>query len=134
MTEAWTGRVQRAFRSLRKEIPDAVGDPDTHDDAEVAAMLRELGIALVEVEQPTQLVTARLLNVATRYTTQTVRVVVLPTVLVIQVGSVGYEVDTSKQATTQLDLAGRIDDIADSPRSVRSHPPMRSRPSRPPAR
>jgi uncharacterized membrane protein YjjP (DUF1212 family) len=113
MTEAWTGRVQRAFRSLRKEIPDAVGDPDTHDDAEVAAMLRELGIALVEVEQPTQLVTARLLNIARRYTTQTVRVVVLPTVLVIQVGSVGYEVDTSKQATTQLDLAGRIDDIAE---------------------
>ena len=39
------------------------------------------------------------------------RVVVLPTVLMIQVGTVGYEVDESKQSS-QLDMAGRIDDIA----------------------
>ncbi|MBS1692615.1 MAG: threonine/serine exporter family protein [Actinobacteria bacterium] len=109
MTETWT---QRWWRGIRKDRPDPIGDPDLHDDADVAAMLRELGIALVEVEQPTQLVSARLLTIARRYTTETVRVVVLPTVLVVQVGSVAYEVDTSSQSTTQLNLAGRIDDIA----------------------
>jgi len=113
MTETWSGRAQRLWRSVRKEASDAVTEPDAHDEAEVAAMLRELGIALLEVEQPSQLVASRLLTIAPRYTSKTVRVVALPTVLVIQVGSVGYEVDTSTHATLQLDLAGRIDDIAE---------------------
>lgn len=64
------------------------------------------------MEQPTQLVSSRLLEIATQYTTQPVRVVVLPTVLMIQVGIVGYEVDTSTTYSVQLDMAGRIDDIA----------------------
>jgi uncharacterized membrane protein YjjP (DUF1212 family) len=105
--------MQRVWRSLRKEAPGALSDPDTHDDAEIASMLRELGIALLEVEQPTQLVSGRLLSIAARYTTQQVRVVTLPTVLVVQVGNVAYEVDTSTHSTLQLDLAGRIDAIAE---------------------
>lgn len=112
MTDTW---AQRCWRAIRKEVPDPIADPadpELHDETEVAAMLRELGIALVEVEQPTQLVTARLLEIARRYTTATARVAVLPTMLVVQVGSVAYEVDTSRQSTTQLNLAGRIDDIA----------------------
>ena len=75
-------------------------------------MLRAIGIALVEVEQPTQLVEGRLLQIAAQYTTEPVRVVVLPTMLMIQVGNVGYEVDGSTHASLQLDMAGRIDDIA----------------------
>jgi uncharacterized membrane protein YjjP (DUF1212 family) len=65
------------WQSVRKETPGALSDPDSHDDVEVAAMLRE------------------------------------PTALVVQVGSVGYEVEVSNRSTIQLDLAGRIDDIAD---------------------
>lgn len=107
MTRSWS------LRSLRKKAPAALFEPDVHDDAEVAAMLRELGVALVEVNQATQLVAARLLVIADRYTTERVRVVVLPTVLVIQVGTVGYEVESSTHSTTQLDLAGRIDAIAE---------------------
>ena len=76
-------------------------------------MLRELGIALLEVEQPTQLVVGRLIKIGANYTRHKVRVVALPTALVIQVGSVGYEVEVSNRATIQLDLAGRIDDLAD---------------------
>ena len=76
-------------------------------------MLRELGIALVECQQPTQLVAARLLAIASHYTSETVRVVVLPTALVVQVGVVAYEVETVVKPTTQLDLAGRIDAIAE---------------------
>ncbi len=75
-------------------------------------MLRAIGVALIEVQQPTPMVTARLMEIAERYTTEPVRVVVLPTVLMIQVGNVGFEVDESKQSSLQLDMAGRIDDIA----------------------
>lgn len=75
-------------------------------------MLRAIGIALIEVQQPTPMVTARLLEIAEQYTTEPVRVVVLPTVLMIQVGNVGYEVDESTHSSLQLDMAGRIDDVA----------------------
>ncbi len=109
MSDTWP---RRCWRAIRKEVPDPIAEPGLHDEAEVAGMLRELGIALVEVEQPTHLVTSRLLAIAKHYTTVPVRVAVLPTMLVIQVGSVAYEVDTSSQSTTQLNLAGRIDDIA----------------------
>jgi len=113
MSETLGCRLRRSLHALRKEVPGTVADPGRHDDAEVAAMLRELGIALVEVEQPTQMVAARLMAIARRYTRSAVRVVVLPRVLVIRVGTVGSEVDASTQATTQLDVAGRIDDIAE---------------------
>ncbi|WP_231748603.1 threonine/serine exporter family protein [Mycobacterium sp. M26] len=75
-------------------------------------MLREIGIALIEVQQPTQLVSGRLLEIAAQYTTDPVRVVVLPTMLVIQIGTVAYEIDVTKTSSLQLDMAGRIDDIA----------------------
>lgn len=113
MTDPSTNRMRRMLRAMGKEAHDALGGPDAYDAAEVAAMLRAIGIGLVEVEQPTHQVTARLQRIAARYTTETVRTVVLPTVLVIQVGTVGYEVETSTHNTIQLDLAGRIDDIAE---------------------
>jgi uncharacterized membrane protein YjjP (DUF1212 family) len=113
MTDERGSRSHRVWNSMRKEIPGTIADPDAHDGAEVAAMLRELGIALLEVEQPTQLVAGRLINIAANYTSEKVRVVALPTALVVQVGSIGYEVEVSNRSTIQLDLAGRIDDIAD---------------------
>lgn len=100
------------WHELREEYPAPLAPPDTYEPADIAAMLREIGIALVEVVQPTQLVNARLMTIARRYTTQRVRVVVLPTVLLIQVGSEGYEIDASTSSTTQLNQAGRVDHIA----------------------
>ena len=108
----WTTRLQQWWSGLQEDIPESLAPPDSYKDADVAAMLRELGIALVEVVQPTQLVRTRLLSVARRYTTKPVRVVVLPTVLLLQLGSATYEVDGTTRATTQLDLAGRVDHIA----------------------
>jgi len=105
-------RRKRIFDAVRKTPPEPLAAPDSHDQADVAAMLREIGIALVEVEQPTQLVEGRLLQIAAQYTSEPVRVVVLPTMLMIQVGTVGYEVDGSTHSSLQLDMAGRIDDIA----------------------
>lgn len=107
------GRARRLLQSIRKEIPEALPEGQDHDDAEIAAMLRELGIALIECEQPAQLVQARLLAIAKQYTHHTVRVVVLPTALVVQVGTVAYEVETVINPTTQLNLAGRVDAIAE---------------------
>ncbi len=108
-----TGRTRRLLHTIRKEVPEALAEGQNHDDAEIAAMLRELGIALIECEQPAQLVRARLLAIARQYTHQTVRVVVLPTALVVQVGTIAYEVETVAGPTTQLNLAGRIDAIAE---------------------
>ena len=75
-------------------------------------MLREVGIALIECNQPTQQVELRLQAIAKHYTSEKVRVVVFPTALVVQVGTVAYEVETVMRPTTQLDLAGRVDAIA----------------------
>ena len=75
-------------------------------------MLREIGIALVEVAQPTPVVEARLLHIAARYTSKPVRVVALPTVLMIQIGDDGYQIEGSTRSSLQLDAAGRIDAIA----------------------
>lgn len=101
------------LRSIRKEVPQALTGGSVDADTEVAAMLRELGIALIECEQPTHQVEARLRSIAKNYTSETVRVVVLPTALVVQVGTVAYEVETVVNPTTQLNLAGRVDAIAE---------------------
>ncbi|CAN5678771.1 threonine/serine exporter family protein [soil metagenome] len=106
-------RVARGLRSLRKEFPDPLSAPDTYEHGDIAAMLRELGIALVEVEQPTNQIAIRLRQIAARYTTAKVSVVVLPTILMIQIGTAAYEVDVTTRITTQLNLAGRIDAIAE---------------------
>ena len=103
---------QRIVNALRKTTPAPLLQPGSVDEAEVAAMLRAIGIALIEVAQPTLLVEARLLEIARRYTDKPVRVVALPTVLLIQIGDVGYELEGSTHSSLQLDMAGRIDDIA----------------------
>lgn len=75
-------------------------------------MLREIGMALVEVAQPTPIVENRLQRIAAQYTTEPVRLVVLPTMLLIQIGDTALEIDGSTRSSLQLDAAGRIDGIA----------------------
>lgn len=105
-------RRQRIINALRKDQPAPLNSPDHYDPMSVAAMLRDIGIALVEVSQPTPVVEARLLQIASRYTSEAVRVVVLPTMLLIQIGEDGYQIEGSTHSSLQLDAAGRIDDIA----------------------
>lgn len=99
------------INALRKTPPAPLAPPDSYPPGEVAPMLREIGIALVEVAQPTPIVEGRLQAIAARYTTEPVRVVVLPTMLMIQIGEDAYEIDGSTHSSLQLDAAGRIDDI-----------------------
>ncbi|WP_422742064.1 threonine/serine ThrE exporter family protein [Mycobacterium sp. WMMD1722] len=113
MTDSRPHRLRRLLAGIRKQVPAAPDDGRIHDDTQVAAMLRELGIALIECSQPAQMVQARLSAIAAAYTDETVRIVVLPTALVVQVGYVAYEVETVQKPTTQLDLAGRVDAIAE---------------------
>ncbi len=112
MTTSWFERAKQTWGSLRKQTPAPLAGPDTYPVAEVAQMLREIGIALVEVQVPSGVVEARLTHIAARYTTEPVRVVALPTVLMVQVGGTAHEVDASTHGTTQLDRAGRVDAIA----------------------
>ncbi|MBU3706741.1 MAG: threonine/serine exporter family protein [Mycobacterium sp.] len=97
---------------LRKPVPAALAPPDHYDPAEVAAMLRAVGVALIETSEPVQLVEQRLREIAARYTTAPVEVAVLPTMLLIQIGSQFHEMDASVQPSGRLDMAGRIDEIA----------------------
>lgn len=104
-------QAQGLWHRLREEAPEPLAAPDSYDDADVAAMLREIGLALIEVSQPTPLVSIRLQHIATRYTSKPVRAVVLPTVLMIQIGTDNYELDVTHRSTTQLDLAERVDHL-----------------------
>jgi len=105
-------RRSRVIEALRKTPATPLAPPDSYDPDDVAAMLREIGIALVEVAQPTSIVKDRLTLIADRYTTERVRAVVLPTILLIQIGRDAYEIDGSTRSSLQLDAAGRIDEIA----------------------
>ncbi len=109
-------RRQRLIEGLRKVPPAPLGSPDSHHAPDVAAMLREIGIALIEVSQPTPIVESRLLHIAAKYTSEPVRVVALPTALMIQIGDDGdprgFQIEGSTRSSLQLDAAGRIDAIA----------------------
>src|ERR1700709_1583674 len=89
--------VRRRLASLRKERPQRLVHDDVHDPALVAAMLRELGVALLEVEQPTHEIEARLTRIAALHTDETVQVVAQPNALWIQVGTEGYELAKSSR-------------------------------------
>ena len=102
-------RRRRILDAVRKQPPAPLAPPDTFDPREVAAMLREIGIALVEVSQATPIVEARMEQIARRYTTQAVRVVALPTMVMIQIGDEGYQIEGSTRSSLQLDAAGRIE-------------------------
>ncbi|HCA52731.1 MAG TPA: hypothetical protein DEP24_07455 [Mycobacterium sp.] len=112
MEEKRRARRERIFNAVRKHPPTALAPPDTYPADDVAAMLREIGVALSEVAQAAPIVESRLFRIAAKYTTKPVRLVVMPTVLMIQIGREAYEIDGSTHSSLQLDAAGRIDDIA----------------------
>ena len=105
-------RRVRIVNAVRKRPPIALAPPDTYPPGDVAAMLREIGVALSEVAQAAPIVEERLIRIAAKYTTKPVRLVVMPTVLMIQIGREAYEIDGSTHSSLQLDAAGRIDNIA----------------------
>ena len=92
--------------------PPALAPPDHFEAADVASMLREIGIAMVEASYPVQLVEQRLLEIGRRYTTEPVQAAVLPTMLFIQIGSTVHEMESSAQPSSRLDMAGRVAEIA----------------------
>ena len=111
MTPSWSGRAKRAWDTVSKQPPAPLAHPDAYSVSAVALMLREIGIALLEVQVPSGVVETRLAHIAQRYTTESVLIAALPTVLIVQVGSTGHEVAASTRGTTQLDRAGKVDAI-----------------------
>jgi uncharacterized membrane protein YjjP (DUF1212 family) len=106
------GRRRRFVHAIRKTPPPTLATPDAYDPVHVAAMLREIGIALIEVSQPTPVVESRLCIIAARYTSLPVRAVALPTMVMIQIGDNVYQIESSTRSSLQLDAAGRVDAIA----------------------
>ena len=106
---AWNHSI---INALRKTPPAPTTVRDKHDPNAIAAMLCEIGIALVEVSQPTPIVEQRLERIAANYTSQPVKVVALPTVLMVQIGERCDQFEGSTRSSLQLDAAGRIDHIA----------------------
>lgn len=107
------GWPQRLWRAARKPAPAASTTQTAYPADEIAAMLRSLGIAMLEVGHPTNLVGARLARIATAYTTSPVRLAVLPATIIVKVDDAHVtEVDESTRATVRLDQASRIADIA----------------------
>lgn len=98
---------------LRKPVPPALAPPDSYAPAEVAAMLREIGAALIETGEPVQAVEQRLLDIAARYTTQPVQVSAFPTILFIQIGTDAYEMDSFVQVSGQMNMAAKTEEIAE---------------------
>ena len=99
--------------ALRKSVPPPIAPPDHYPAEDTAAMLREIGAALVECSQPIQLVERRLRAIAARYTTEPVQVAVLPTMLFIQIGTATHQMESSVQSAGVLDKAANIDAITE---------------------
>ncbi|MGV0991003.1 MAG: threonine/serine exporter family protein [Mycobacterium sp.] len=106
-------RSQWISEKLRKPVPAALAPPDSYDPADVGAMLREIGAALVETAEPVQAVEQRLLNIAARYTTQPVQVSALPTIMFIQIGRDAYEMDSFVQVSGQMNMAAETEAVAE---------------------
>ena len=105
--------ARRITDAFAKTVPPPIAAPDHYDPDDVAAMLREIGAALTETSQPIQVVEARLRRIAARYTTQPVEVAVLPTLVFIQIGTATHQMESSIQTSGLLDMAARIDEIAE---------------------
>lgn len=90
----------------------ALAPPDHYDIDDVAAMLREIGTALIEVAQPIQVVETRLSDMARKYTSEPVQLAALPTMLMLQIGNSAFELAGSVQPSGQFDMAARVDEIA----------------------
>ncbi|MCB0932877.1 MAG: threonine/serine exporter family protein [Mycobacterium sp.] len=104
-----SSRITDAFR---KPVPPPLVVPDQYDPTDVAAMLREIGIALVEAAQPIQAVEQRLVEIGARYTTEPVQAAVLPTMLFIQIGTATHQMEASAQPSGLLGTASQVDEIA----------------------
>lgn len=105
-------KYRRIAASLRKPVPPPLAPPDTYGPDEVADMLAEIGIALIAVSEPVQLVEQRIREIAARYTSEPVRTAVLPTMLFVQIGSRSHQMEGSAEYARGLDMAGRVDEIA----------------------
>jgi uncharacterized membrane protein YjjP (DUF1212 family) len=109
-------RIGGWFRRLLKHRAQdvAVG---SSDDRESAQLLCQLGVAMLQAGQATSDVERILTNVAAAYRLDPVRLVVLPTVMIVQLRNAEriIELDLVRPGSVRLDQAAEIDNlVADS--------------------
>jgi uncharacterized membrane protein YjjP (DUF1212 family) len=80
-----------------------------HDPVEVLGMLRELGIALLETGQATNVVESTLADVGRAYGLHDLESIVLPTALIVKANGAATELAQSTLLGSRLDQAGAID-------------------------
>ena len=94
------------------------------DDSEAAQLLCELGIAMLEAGQATSDVERTLTTVAAAYRLDPVRLVVLPTVMIVQLRNAQrtIEVDLVRPGAARLDQAAEIDELVAAAARARLEP------------
>lgn len=102
----------RIAATLHNPEPPALEPPDHYPPDEIAAMLREIGAALIEASQSVQVVEQRLIEIGARYTTAPVQAAVMPTMLFVQIGDTVTQMDSSVRPSGRLDHASRTAEIA----------------------
>ena len=101
------------IEAFRKPVPAPLAPPDHYDPADVASMLLEIGIGLVEASQPVQVIEERLREIGARYTTEPVQAAALPTMLFVQIGTAIHQMEAWAQPSGLLGTAARVDEIAE---------------------
>jgi uncharacterized membrane protein YjjP (DUF1212 family) len=104
----------RLRHALLKQRPEPLEGTDPYPDEDVLTMLRQLGIAMIETGQPTNLVESQLRAIGLAYTGHEVRVLVFPTYLIVQLDSplqTKTQVDEPSWAVARLDQAGEVDTL-----------------------
>ncbi|MGH1563404.1 threonine/serine ThrE exporter family protein [Mumia sp. DW29H23] len=114
----WRSGVAAVARRILKQ-PDEVEPPDAAPSgAEILAMLRAFAAAQLEVGQPANLVEESIRTIAKAYGVETVRAVVLPTVVIIEIESTDgdetehrTEIEPIRSTDSRLDQAGAIEQL-----------------------
>lgn len=111
--------LQRLLK--RQEQDDPV---DSADDRESAQLLCELGIAMLQAGQATSDVENILTTVAAAYRLAPVRLVVLPTVMIVQLRNAEriIELDVVRPGALRLDQAAEIDNLVAEAARARMEP------------
>ncbi len=125
MARATPGRVGEFFRRMFK-TDEARPEPveQTGVDPAVVAMLRALGAAMVQAGRATNDTDVTLHNIALAYGAGDVRILVMPTAIIIQlVGeTTTTEIDSIDTDSLRLDQIGAIDKVIADATNARLHP------------
>jgi uncharacterized membrane protein YjjP (DUF1212 family) len=110
----WASRARSALgRRLLKSLPADPVELAESIEGPVVEMLRAVGVAMLESGQATNDIEAVLYDIAGTYQLPSVRLIVLPTLVVVQTTGANRraEIDSVRNGSVRLDQAAAIDDL-----------------------